>query len=433
MQIQEHTQTARDFLNDADHQFSSGHTLQGSEKLWGAAAHAVMTVAQERGWAYENHDALKLAVLKLITEHHAQELRAGFAAALQFRANFYHSFMEDCDVELARPLVHDFVERVLISSEPRGQGQSHNAPLPTFNERLATVTEQNQSRLCVGLDPELSSNGDFDPKLVLDLNKAIIESSHKFACAYKPNLAIYESMGYAGLTVLEKTMRFIRELNPNMPIIGDAKRGDIGPCSLAYVRTMFDSFDFDAVTVSPYMGSDSLEPFIEHRNRGVFVLCRTSNPGGADFQDLTVVDERDDTRMPLYEVVARHANTWNRQGNVGLVVGATVPAQMRRIREAVPDMLFLIPGIGVQGGDLAQTVSSAVDSRGKGFIINASRKIMYAAQTSTGKHRTNAEARKRVKKVARKLRNDINAELAKEPMISSMISERVRQTPVPVG
>ncbi len=428
-------QTAWDFLDAADHLFSCGDTSGGSEKLWGAAACTVMTVAQERGWAYENHDALKLAVRKLITEHHAQELRAGFAAALQFRANFYHGFMEDCDVELARPLVHDFVERALISSEPRGQGQSHSAPLPTFNERLATVTEQNQSRLCVGLDPELSSNGDFDPKLVLDLNKAIIDSSHEFACAYKPNLAIYESMGYAGLMVLEKTMSFIRELNPNMPIIGDAKRGDIGPCSLAYVRTMFDSFDFDAVTVSPYMGSDSLEPFIRQGNRGVFVLCRTSNPGGADFQDVTVVDERDDTRMPLYEFVARNVNNWNKQGNVGLVVGATVPAQMRRIRDAVPDMLFLIPGIGFQGGDLAQTVSSAADSGGKGFIINASRQIMFAAKTPSETYETNSAARKRIKKAARKLRDRINSEIesARHVRVLPTLSERESQTPVPVG
>ena len=185
------------------------------------------------------------------------------------------------------------------------------------------------------------------------------------------------------------------------------------------------------MTVSPYMGFDSLKPFINHGHgsRGVFMLCRTSNPSGTDLQDLTVLDEQDGTPKPLYEVVAGLANKWNVHGNIGLVVGATVPAQMERIREVVPDMLFLIPGIGPQGGDLGQTVSSAVDSRGKGFMINASRQIMYAAQTSTGKHRTNAEARKRVKKVARKLRNDINAELAKEPMIS----ERVRQTPVPVG
>ena len=429
MLVQEHTQTTQKFLDAADRQFSSGDNRRGSEELWEAVAHAVVTVAQKRGWACGSHDALKTAVGRLISEYDAPELHAGFVAALQFRANLNYGFMEDSDVQFVRPLVHDFVEWVLNSPEPLNLGQASSSDVSSFHERLGMVSKQNKSLLCVGLDPEPR----FDSRVLLDFNKTIVESTIEVACAYKPNLAIYESMGPKGLTVLEKTMRFIRELNPIMPIIGDAKRGDIGPCSLAYVRTMFDNFDFDAVTVSPYMGSDSLEPFIDQGNRGVFVLCRTSNPGGALFQDVTVVDDRNDSRMPMYEFVARHANTWNRQGNVGLVVGATVPAQMRRIREAVPDMLFLIPGIGYQGGDLAQTVSSAVDSQGKGFIINASRKIMYAAQTSTGKHRTNTEARKKVKKVARKLRNDINDELAKEPKISSMLSERVRQTPVPVG
>ena len=305
----------------------------------------------------------------------------------------------------------------------------------TFNERLLVVSEQNDSMLCVGLDPEPSFGGVFDPGVVLGFNEAIIESTFKFACAYKPNLAIYESMGHSGLTVLEKTLQCIRELNPNMPIIGDAKRGDIGQCSLAYVRTMFDNFKFDAVTVSPYMGSDSLKPFIERSDCGVFVLCRTSNPGGSDIQDLTVIDKLDQMPKPLYEVVAGLANTWNVRGNVGLVVGATVPAQMRRIREVVPDMLFLIPGIGPQGGDLAQTVASAVDGRGRGFIINASRQIMYAAQTSTGTYRTNLEARKRIKKAARELRDRINTELesARHMKVVSTLSERESQTPVPVG
>ena len=305
----------------------------------------------------------------------------------------------------------------------------------TFHERLSFVSEQNDSLLCVGLDPEPSFGGVFDPGVVLDFNKAIIESTYEFACAYKPNLAIYESMGHDGLTTLSETLQFIRELNPNMPVIGDAKRGDIGLCSLAYVRTMFDNFEFDAVTVSPYMGPDSLAPFIDRNDRGVFILCRTSNAGGAVLQDLKVIDEHDGTSKPLYEVVAGLANSWNAGGNVGLVVGATVPAQMRRIREVVPDMLFLIPGIGPQGGDLAQTVSSAVDGRGKGFIINASRQIMYAAKTSTGAYRTNMEARKRVKKAARDLRDRINTELesSRHMKALSTLSERESQTPVPVG
>ena len=292
------------------------------------------------------------------------------------------------------------------------------------------VSEQNDSLLCIGLDPEPM----LTPEIVLDFNELIIKSTIGLACAYKPNLAIYESMGHDGLTVLEKTLKFIRELNPNMPVIGDAKRGDIGQCSEAYVRTMFDNFEFDAVTVSPYMGPDSLAPFIDRDDRGVFILCRTSNPGGSVLQDLTVVDEQDTTPKPLYEFVAGLANKWNKRGNVGLVVGATVPAQMRRIREVVPDMLFLIPGIGPQGGDLAQTVSSAVDGCGKGFIISASRQIMYATQTSTRTYRTKSGALKKVKEVAGKLRDDINRELelARETKTQSM-SEQVSRTRVPVG
>ena len=300
----------------------------------------------------------------------------------------------------------------------------------TFHDRLTAVSERNRSLLCVGLDPEPS----FHHQTVLDFNKAIVESTIHLACAYKPNLAIYESMGCDGLTVLEDTLRFIRDLNPAMPVIGDAKRGDIGQCSLAYVRTMFDTFDFDAVTVSPYMGSDSLQPFLDHRDRGVFVLCRTSNPGGADLQELPVIDPRDHTAKPLYEVVAgMAANDWNTHGNVGLVVGATVPDQMRRIRKAAPNLLFLIPGIGPQGGDLPLAVSSAVDAQGRGFVINASRQIMYAAQTSTRTQRTSPEARKRIEKAARKIRDDINRALESvEEAAALPVSDEASRVPLSV-
>lgn len=300
----------------------------------------------------------------------------------------------------------------------------------TFHDRLAAVSKRNNSLLCVGLDPEPS----FTPETVLDFNRAIVESTIHLACAYKPNLAIYESMGCDGLGVLKDTLRFIRDLNPDMPVIGDAKRGDIGQCSLAYVRTMFDTFDFDAVTVSPYMGSDSLQPFLDHHDRGVFVLCRTSNPGGADLQELTVIDERDGAPKPLYEVVAgMAANDWNANGNVGLVVGATVPDQMRRIREAAPNLLFLIPGIGPQGGDLDLAVSSAVDARGGGFVISASRQIMYAAQTSTRTHRTTPEARKRIEKAAKEIRDGINRALesVEEPN-ALLVSDEASRMPLSV-
>ena len=299
-----------------------------------------------------------------------------------------------------------------------------------FHDRLAAVSERNRSMLCVGLDPEPS----FHHETVLDFNKAIVDSTIHLACAYKPNLAIYESMGCDGLRVIEGTLRFIRDMNPNMPVIGDAKRGDIGQCSLAYAQTMFDKFNFDAVTVSPYMGSDSLQPFLDHRDRGVFVLCRTSNPGGADIQELTVIDRRDGAPKPLYEVVAgMAANDWNANGNIGLVVGATVPDQMRRIRKAAPNLLFLIPGIGPQGGDLDLAVASAVDERGKGFVINASRQIMYAAQTSTRTHRTSPEARKRIEKAAREIRDGINRALKSvEEAATLPVSDEASRMPLSV-
>ena len=318
----------------------------------------------------------------------------------------------------------------IIPRSPRAV--EDNFPMDTFHDRLAAVSKRNSSLLCVGLDPEPS----FPLKTVLDFNKAIVESTIDIACAYKPNLAIYESMGCDGLGILEETLEFIRDLNPDMPVIGDAKRGDIGPCADAYAQTMFDNFNFDAVTVSPYMGYESLEPFIHprHADRGVFVLCRTSNPGGADLQELTVIDERDGAPKPLYEVVAgMAANDWNANGNIGLVVGATVPDQMRRIREAAPNLLFLIPGIGPQGGDLSLAVSSAVDARGGGFVISASRQIMYAAQTSTRTHRTTPEARKRIEKAAKEIRDGINRALesVEEPN-ALLVSDEASRMPLSV-
>ena len=302
----------------------------------------------------------------------------------------------------------------------------------TFHDRLAAVSERNNSLLCVGLDPKRS----FPLETVLDFNKAVIESTIHLACAYKPNLAIYESMGCDGLGILEETLGFIRDLNPDMPIIGDAKRGDIGPCAKAYGRTMFGNFDFDAVTVSPYMGYESLKPFIKrrHADRGVFVLCRTSNRRGADLQELTVIDRRDGASKPLYEVVAgMAANDWNRNGNIGLVVGATVPDQMRRIRKAAPDLLFLIPGIGPQGGDLSLAVSSAVDERGGGFVISASRQIMYAAQTFFRTHRTSPEDRKSIEKAAKEIRDGINRALesVEEPN-ALLVSDEASRMPLSV-
>ncbi|OGN98054.1 MAG: orotidine 5'-phosphate decarboxylase [Chloroflexi bacterium RBG_13_51_36] len=278
----------------------------------------------------------------------------------------------------------------------------------SFFEKLAIASRKNSSLLCVGLDPDPQmklSNADN----VVAFNSLIIKATVDLACAYKPNLAIYESMGIEGLSALQETLNLIRQADPCIPIIGDGKRGDIGTCSTAYAKTLLEDYDFDAVTVNPYMGSDALKPFLEHKEKGVFVLCRTSNPSGMQIQELMVV--RGGVRRPLYQIVAELALSWNWNRNVGLVVGATYPEQISRVREICPDMLFLIPGVGVQGGSIEKTVRSAADTQGEGFIINVSRQIMYAAKTPIGTRSKDSEAMRKMRHVARQLRDEINSYL----------------------
>ncbi|MEE8420664.1 MAG: orotidine-5'-phosphate decarboxylase [Dehalococcoidales bacterium] len=241
-----------------------------------------------------------------------------------------------------------------------------------FTTKLTRACRQNRSLLCVGLDP--------DPELmpgstsVLDFNKAIIEATSDLVCAYKLNFAFYEALKDGGFQVLKQTLEHIPD---NIPVIGDAKRGDIGNTARAYARAIFTNFNFDATTVSPYLGFDSIEPFSRYHDRGVFVLCRTSNAGAGDFQSLQT--RVDDGHRPLFEVVADSVARWNNHGNLGLVVGATYPDELLQIRRSHPDLLLLIPGIGAQGGDLAATVRNGVDRHGEKAIINSSRQIIYAS------------------------------------------------------
>jgi orotidine-5'-phosphate decarboxylase len=257
-----------------------------------------------------------------------------------------------------------------------------------FGEKLLKVSRKSKSWLCIGLDPnpELMPEAD-----VLQFNKAIIDATSDLVCAYKPNLAFYEALGTEGFAILEKTIGHVPD---DIPVIGDAKRGDIGNTARAYARALFSALGFDAATVNPYLGFDSIEPFISYRDKGVFILCRTSNKGSADFQDLTT------DGLPLYEVVARKAGEWNTHGNVGLVVGATYPEQLKRVRSICPEMPLLIPGIGAQGGDLASAVSYGVDAQGEKAIINVSRQILYA---SKGK-----DFAQTARRVAEEIRNQIN-------------------------
>ena len=238
-----------------------------------------------------------------------------------------------------------------------------------FTDKLLAASRRNNSLLCVGLDPDVS----LMPKVgLLEFNKAIVDATADLVCAYKPNLAFYEALGIDGLKVLQKT---IEHIPTNIPIIGDGKRGDIGNTAKAYAKALFVTFGFDAATVSPYLGFDSVEPFIEYKDKGVFILCRTSNPGAVDFQNLVNIQG-----MPLYETVARKAKEWNIHGNIGLVVGATYPDELKAIRQLCPEMPLLIPGIGLQGGDLASVVKYGIDVQGEKAIIAVSRQILYASQ-----------------------------------------------------
>jgi orotidine-5'-phosphate decarboxylase len=266
-----------------------------------------------------------------------------------------------------------------------------------FSEKLSQASQKNRSLLCVGLDPE--------PRLmpdetgVFDFNRAIIEATSDLVCAYKLNLAFYEALDKEGFDALKRTIEYIPD---EIPVIGDAKRSDIGNTAKAYARALFANLGCDATTVSPYLGFDSLEPFIECRDRGVFILCRTSNAGAVDFQSLRC-EEPGLGQRPLFEIVARKASQWNTYGNIGLVVGATYPEELKQVRQLCPDMPLLIPGIGAQGGDLALAVRYGVDDQGEGAIINSSRQVIYAS-----KGQDFAQA---AREVATALRDRINSAL----------------------
>ena len=249
--------------------------------------------------------------------------------------------------------------------------------MSSFLEKLDRANAANRSLVCVGLDPEPSRLPVPD---VLEFNRAIVAATAGLVAAYKPNLSFYEALGIPGLQALEGTIQAIRDTAPQALIIGDAKRGDGGPSAAAYARAMFQVWNFDAVTVNPWGGGETVQPFLEDEERGAFIWCRGSYASAADLQDLEIESSRG--KLPVYEHVAHTSLEWNRRGNVGLVVGATVPEQLAAVRSICPEAPFLIPGVGAQGGGLEASVRYGTDNAGRRAIINSSRAIIYA---STGK------------------------------------------------
>ena len=242
-------------------------------------------------------------------------------------------------------------------------------------QKLEARIDASHSLLCVGLDPELARLPErfrTEPYPLFAFCRFIMDSTAEFAAAFKPNTAFFEAHGARGWEELAMVFAHLREHHRDHFSICDAKRGDIGSTNHGYVRAIFDEFGADAITVHPYLGREALSPFLEREDKSSVILCRTSNPGAGELQDLALEGK------PLWQHVAeRVRGEWNQRGNCMLVVGATWPAEMRRIRAIVPEMNLLVPGIGAQGGDLAATVHAGLRADGKGLLLSSSRAILY--------------------------------------------------------
>ena len=271
-----------------------------------------------------------------------------------------------------------------------------------FIEQLRARWQTSNSLVCVGLDPDPAKFPDAfvdDDDALFSFCREIADATAEYACAFKPQIAYFAAHNH-GEAALQRLIAHINAVHPDVPVILDAKRGDIGNTAEQYALEAFDRFGADAVTLNPYMGRDSAEPFLQRNDRGCVFLCHTSNPGARDFQELVVSDDNGGF-APLYQHVARTiARDWNGDGNCALVVGATFPEELKVIRSIVGDMPLLIPGIGAQGGDVEATVRNGKSADGTGLMINSSRGILYASQ---GHDFASAAA-----SAAKKLRDEIN-------------------------
>lgn len=256
--------------------------------------------------------------------------------------------------------------------------------LGNFREMLE-IRWQMSHFVCVGLDsqyekiPEVVRKGASVEKAIFKFNKEIVDATCDLVCAYKPNIAFYESQGIEGLSALIKTVDYIHSKYPGIPVILDAKRADIGSTNQGYVEAVFNIIGADAITVNPFLGREALQPFLDQKDKGILVLCRTSNPGAGEFQDLTI-RHSELGELSLYQIIAHQVvKEWDVNGNCGLVVGATYPGELAQIRKIAPDLPILIPGVGKQGGDIEMTVNAGKDNKRTGMIINSSRGIIFAS------------------------------------------------------
>lgn len=297
---------------------------------------------------------------------------------------------------------------------PNRPGDDKGKENMTFEQKLDAIVVKNNSLVCVGLDSDISKIPEHLKKEKFPqfaFNKAIIDVTHDLVCAYKPNCAFYEADGPEGIMELKLTCDYIHQTYPEIPIVLDAKRADIGNTNDGYAKFAFDYLGVDAITLHPYLGKEALKPFLDRADKGCIILCRTSNPGAGEFQDLLLSDKADSgyarsshsgmTSETLYQYIAEHVSRdWNYNHNCILVVGATYPDELKIVRQIVGDMTILVPGIGAQGGDLEETLRVGLNSQKSGLIINSSRGIIFASAGSDFAEKAREETIK--------LQNDIN-------------------------
>jgi uridine monophosphate synthetase len=254
--------------------------------------------------------------------------------------------------------------------------------METFFTFLEKRVDDCSSLFCVGLDPHISELSNPTPASAMDFCLNLVRETAPYAAAFKPNAAFFEVFGPEGWTALKQVIEAIDEeskrLGSLIPVILDAKRGDIASTAEAYAKSAFESLGAHCITLSPYLGKDSIDPFLNYPEKGVFLLCKTSNAGSGDLQDISVVGADGRRPLPLYEHVAKLAQSWNTKNNIGLVVGATHVDAMQRVRASAPDLWFLTPGVGAQGGELEVALKAGLRKDGKGMLIPISRGISRA-------------------------------------------------------